>query len=571
MHQALALQLLESHVWGSGTQMAAAAEDLLEVVYAIDREEQEAQEEREDDTERARDGDGTDTETDANTDKLSPELQAFYDTFLEPDCQSPQWTHTPVSGGRERRQAKRGRERQSDKEPPLRRTTAEQLSEGDNAAAAVTLAESAESETATNTAGGAIFRLVSDGDEELLLPRPPEPLGDIPIPAYESDLGMVPPDDAGGIAEEALPSTAGNTPDDAGAAPLREPERTVAWRRRSVLAASPIIVGGLVKMLNGGDCDELLSACSVVAGLCQGHVENATLMGQATGLVTGLCRALGYGTKPSAAWTLPGGGGGGGGVAGPAGWGGFDEGISGQGGGAQAGAGGAGMEAIEVKEAASQALVHLAMQNRANKLNVVRCEGALESLRALLVDRAHPDLQDTAAMVIANCADNFAAGGGAEAARAIVDTPGMLAALRNLVEESVLSFTDSADRSAGLAAVISLSDHEELRAELRAAGISRALQCMLQCNCRGAEYDSMRAEALMAAVNLAENADTVRGDAGVLRTVVHLSECAVIGQRGEGQAPIWAVRECLRPLVSLSVGRLGVFCGNARRESACGV
>ena len=97
MHQALALQLLESHVWGSGTQMAAAAEDLLEVVYAIDREEQEAQEEREDDTERARDGDGTDTETDANTDKLSPELQAFYDTFLEPDCQSPQWAHTPAA------------------------------------------------------------------------------------------------------------------------------------------------------------------------------------------------------------------------------------------------------------------------------------------------------------------------------------------------------------------------------------------------------------------------------------------------------------------------------------------
>ena len=564
MHQALALQLVESHVWGSGTQMAAAAEDLLEVMYAIDREEQEAQEEREDDTERARDGDGTDTETDANTDKLSPELQAFYDTFLEPDCQSLQWAHTPVSGGRERRQAKRGRERQSDKEPALRRTTAEQLSEGDHAAAAVTLAESAESEVTTNTAGGAIIRLVSDADEGLLLPRPrpPEPLVDIRIPAYESNPGMVPPHDAGGIAEAALLSTASNTPDDAGGAPVREPERTVAWKRRSVFAASPIIVGGLVKMLNGGDCDELLSACNVIAGLCQGHVENATLMGQATGLVNGLCRALGYGTKASAPRTWPGGGG----AAGAAVWGGVNEGISGQGGGAQAGAGSAGMEAVEVREAASQALVHLAMQNRANKLNVVRCEGALESLRALLVDRAHPDLQDTAAMVIANCADNFAAGGGAEAARAIVDTPGMLAALRNLVEESVLSFTDSADRSAGLAAVISLSDHEELRAELRAAGIHRALQCMLQCPCRGAEYDSMRAEALMAAVNLAEDADTVRGDAGVLRTVVRLSECAVIGQKGEGQAPIWAVRECLRPLVSLSVGRLGVFCGNARRE-----
>ena len=109
-------------------------------------------------------------------------------------------------------------------------------------------------------------------------------------------------------------------------------------------------------------------------------------------------------------------------------------------------------------------------------------------------------------MVIANCV-TILRRGGAEAAL----SPGMLAALRNLVEESAHS--DSADRSAGLAAVISLG--------LRGAQ-GRASCCRHQprpamhapCNCRGAEYDSMRAEALMAAVNLAENADTVRGMLG---------------------------------------------------------
>ena len=94
---------------------------------------------------------------------------------------------------RQGRQAKRqGRERQSDKEPALRRTTAEQLSEGANAAAAVTLVESAESEAATNTAGGAIFRLA----EMLMIPYSKRVLLRVVPTAYMAPSGWYPTVDA---------------------------------------------------------------------------------------------------------------------------------------------------------------------------------------------------------------------------------------------------------------------------------------------------------------------------------------------------------------------------------------
>ena len=63
----------------------------------------------------------------------------------------------------------------------------------------------------------------------------------------------------------------------------------------------------------------------------------------------------------------------------------------------------------------------------------------------------------------------------------------------------------------------------------------------------------MRAEALMAVANVTDDIGGLVGDEEVLQTVVHLSTCSVAGRRGEGQAPIWAVRECLRPLVRLTV------------------
>jgi len=139
-----------------------------------------------------------------------------------------------------------------------------------------------------------------------------------------------------------------------------------------------------------------------------------------------------------------------------------------------------GLDVVELKEVACQAMVHLAMQNQRNKLAIVRCPGVLPALRHALLDSAHPDLQDTAAMVIANCADNFAALGGQEAASIIVATPGLLSALCSLVCQSVSSFSDSADRSAGLAAVISLSDHACILHHLRAQGFPEALQAMLK-------------------------------------------------------------------------------------------
>jgi len=351
-------------------------------------------------------------------------------------------------------------------------------------------------------------------------------------------------------------------------------ERKVGWHRRSVLASSPVIIAGLVNLLYDNDLSGRLAACNAITGLCQNHVENATMLGGTRGLLEGLRHALC--SEHDVSFPLASG-----------------EEVAGT---TQDVAGAAshtltqtatqfpadiqfndgndaapaptpftfaepedtdefvdeGFEVTDVKEAACQALVHLAIQNHKNKVAIVKCAGVLDALRALLSDSTRVDSQDTAAMVIANCADNFAAGGGAEAARIIVSTRGILSALCTLVRESSASFTDSADRSAGLAAVISLSDHRAVLDQLRAAGALEALNLMLQSDRVGKEYDSMRAEALMAVSNLSQDLPRLEGDPKVLETVVQLSHSSVLGKRGEG-TPIWAVRECLRPLVRLTV------------------
>ena len=330
--------------------------------------------------------------------------------------------------------------------------------------------------------------------------------------------------------------------------------RTVAWRRREILASSPKVASGLVRLLHSSDFMAAVTACWAIAGLCQNHFENASSLGKTPRLLDGVSCALcsrrvvqhGHGNpddsqqiETAATSDI------------------HDVAVAEA---AHQELGESGFEPLEMKEAACQAYVHLAMQNRENKLGIVRCRGVLEALRGLLADSSHPDTQDTAAMVIANCADNFAAGGGAEAARAIVSTPGLLSALCGLVCQSVWSFTDSADRSAGLAAVISLSDHVGAVHELRQAGFVDALGSMLNSDGMGIEYDAMRAEALMALANIVHDVGKLAGGEYVLASVVHLSACSVLGRRGEGQAPIWAVRECLRPLVRLTVNESNRAC-----------
>ena len=335
-----------------------------------------------------------------------------------------------------------------------------------------------------------------------------------------------------------------------------EQERTVAWVRRKLLA-TPKIARGLARLLDSDDPSANVTACAAIAGLAQNHVENASFLGRTPGLLEGLGSLL----KRNELWPNPAhigteeapaqaAGGDGTGATGPGGADGTgpgdvdeeddEEWVGGP---------------IEVKEAACQAFVRLAMQNRENKVAIVRCKGVLDMLQCLLAESTHPDSQDTAAMVIANCADNFAAGGGEEAATAIASTPGLLSALSGLVCQSMQTFLDSVDRSAGLAAVISLSDHVGIRSDLRAAGLMTALRQMLQSEGVGKEYESMRAEALMALANVSDDVGALTGDPRVLQTVVKLSTCAVLGRRCEGQAPIWAVRECLRPFVCLTANK----------------
>ena len=311
-----------------------------------------------------------------------------------------------------------------------------------------------------------------------------------------------------------------------------------------MLGASERMVGGLVSMLYTNDVSVRLAACAAIAALSQNHVHNASLLAMTRGLLLGLRHALvckRFDSLPSlnALDAAEGDHVGGGEVHADAVVGAGDsQGVSGDdspgvsvpasaapvAGAAAGGAGGGtaaatihtlaaqeglgvnshtdshnhthddthnwdhapelaqetALDIVELKEVACQAMVHLAMQNHGNKLAIVRCPGVLPALRHALLDSEHPDLQDTAAMVIANCADNFAAQGGQEAAQIIVATPGLLSALCSLVRQSVASFADSADRSAGLAAVISLSDHPCILDHLRAQAFPQALDGMLQ-------------------------------------------------------------------------------------------
>ncbi|EKX37360.1 hypothetical protein GUITHDRAFT_116473 [Guillardia theta CCMP2712] len=282
--------------------------------------------------------------------------------------------------------------------------------------------------------------------------------------------------------------------------------KSKAWRRRDLLGKSKAITDGLCDLLYRGDAAAKITACAAITGLSQNHVENSTRLGTTPNLLEGLLNAMsapGPSSQPSAPESLE-----------------------------------------EIREVACQALVHLAMQNQYNKLAIVRCDGMLGAIRDLLTGDVQPDTQDTAAMVIANCADNFAAGGGAEAAERIVETPGMLRNLCDLLVQSLSTWTDSADRSAGLAAVISLSDHPKVLPKLRQGGIVQCLEKMLNSNEIGKEYDAMRAEvtdAFMALSNLAEDPSELEANPAVLTTVVRL-----------GQDVIWAVRECLKPLVRIS-------------------
>ena len=281
-----------------------------------------------------------------------------------------------------------------------------------------------------------------------------------------------------------------------------------------MLGASERVVKGLVVMLYSNDVSVRLSACAAIAGLSQNHVHNASLLGQTRGLLQGLQDALACKRFDSSPFhslpalhtsthtpNVPGDHVGGGELHGDA--------VAGAG--ASQGHTGAclgeadvsdhtlgtegaletgafdhqlahdleqdleqeyasGLDVVELKEAACQAMVHLAMQNQRNKLAIVRCPGVLPALRHALLD----------SMVIANCADNFAAQGGQEAASIIVATPGLLSALCSLVCQSVSSFSDSPDRSAGLAAVISLSDHPCILHHLRAQGFPEALHAMIK-------------------------------------------------------------------------------------------
>jgi hypothetical protein len=59
-----------------------------------------------------------------------------------------------------------------------------------------------------------------------------------------------------------------------------------------VLGASERVVKGLVMMLYNNDVSVRLSACAAIAGLSQNHVHNASLLGQARGLIQGLQYAV---------------------------------------------------------------------------------------------------------------------------------------------------------------------------------------------------------------------------------------------------------------------------------------
>jgi len=83
---------------------------------------------------------------------------------------------------------------------------------------------------------------------------------------------------------------------------------------------------------------------------------------------------------------------------------------------------------------------------------------------------------------------------------------------------------------------------------------SHRMLCVCVCACVRARVREREREQERERERDRDNAYWQRGYwRQVLQTVVSLSHNSVLGRQSQGPAPIWAVRECLRPLVRLTV------------------
>mmetsp|Transcript_34233 Transcript_34233/g.53396 ORF Transcript_34233/g.53396 Transcript_34233/m.53396 type:complete len:499 (-) Transcript_34233:270-1766(-) len=194
--------------------------------------------------------------------------------------------------------------------------------------------------------------------------------------------------------------------------------------------------------------------------------------------------------------------------------------------------------------AACSALVESTFRNADNALLVAKTPGMMQGVVAVMQE-ASGDERDDAAGVLRNCS-NYSQ----EAAEVIVCTPGVLDALIEMCKGQ-----HNSDRFTAMGTIQNLTRCSSVVPLLRGTRVvTDALLPSLHAMGAGEEHDVMRAEALMAVVNLSsdEQLEELEAEADVTAVIVQMLRCAVKGEAWKDVA-WYDAEECLRPLAKLTL------------------